>query len=30
MRRLLALLPLLVLVGCNQPKTKAPVTQGLP
>jgi len=30
MRRLLALLPLLALVGCNQPKTKAPVTQGLP
>lgn len=30
MRRLLALLPLLVLVGCGQPKTKAPVTQGLP
>lgn len=30
MRRLLALLPLLVLVGCNQPKSKAPVTQGLP
>ena len=30
MRRLLALLPLLLLVGCGQPKTKAPVTQGLP
>lgn len=28
--RLLPLLPLLLLVGCSQPKTKAPVTQGLP
>lgn len=30
MRRLLPLLPLLLLVGCGQPKTKTPVTQGLP
>ncbi len=30
MRRSLALLPLLLLVGCGQPKTKAPLTQGLP
>jgi len=30
MRRSLALLPLLLLVGCGQPKTKNPLTQGLP
>jgi hypothetical protein len=30
MRRFLHLLPLLLLVGCGQPKTKAPLTQGLP
>jgi hypothetical protein len=30
MRRSLALLPLLLLVGCGQPKTKTPLTQGLP
>lgn len=30
MRRILPLLPLLLLVGCGQPKTKAPLTQGLP
>lgn len=30
MRRLLPVLPLLLLVGCGQPKTKVPVTQGLP
>ena len=30
MLRFLPLLPLLLLVGCGQPKTKAPLTQGLP